>query len=200
MKTNTNFAALLTQFFTVRLVQQRDASPHTISSYRDTFKLMLQFSKKLIGKEPSKLSIEDVDSSLVIAFLNDLENSRGITARTRNLRLTAIRSFFRYLSYELPEHSRQIQRVLAIPAKNCTHALVNYLSRPEVEALLEAPDRSCWSGRRDHVWMLLAAQTGLRVSELTGLTHQNINIDTGANVHVAHSTNNRNLLKFCQLK
>jgi site-specific recombinase XerD len=184
MKTLTNFPKLLTQFFNIRLIQQRNVSPHTISSYRDTFKLMLQFAKKQIEKEPSQLSIEDIDISLVMAFLDDLENSRGITPRSRNLRLAAIRSFFRYVSYELPEHSKQIQRILAIPAKRCNNKLIDYLNQLEVKALLEAPDRNSWSGRRDHAWMLLAVQTGLRVSELTGLTCQDVNLDSGAHVHV----------------
>jgi integrase/recombinase XerD len=183
METN-NFATLLSQFFTVRLIQQKHASSHTISSYRDTFKLLLQFSKKLIGKEPSQLSIENIDASLVMEFLNDLENNRGATIRTRNLRLTAIRSFFRYASYEVPDCNQQIQRVLAIPSKRYTQELVNYLSRAEVNALLKAPNRNHWSGRRDHAWILLAVQTGLRVSELTKLTHQNIDLNTGAHVHV----------------
>jgi integrase/recombinase XerD len=184
MKTSTNFATLLSQFFTVRLIQQKHVSPHTISSYRDTFRLMLQFCKKLIGKEPSQLSIEDINASLVVEFLNDLEKNRGITARTRNLRLTAIRSFFRYASYEVPECVQQIQRVLAIPTKRSTQTLVSYLSRAEVNALLKAPNRSHWSGRRDHAWILLAVQTGLRVSELIGLVRQDVNFDTGAHVHV----------------
>ncbi len=184
MKENTNFSTLLTKFFTARLIQQKNVSAHTISSYRDTFKLMLQFAKKSIGKDPSKLSFEDLDASFVMSFLNDLEKVRGITARSRNLRLTAIRSFFRYLSFELPEHGKQIQSVLAIPAKKHKTILVNYLTRTEVKALLEAPDRNCWSGRRDHAWMLLAVQSGLRVSELTSLVRQDITFDTGAHVHV----------------
>ena len=184
MKATINFSTLLTKFFTVRLIEQKNVSAHTICSYRDTFKLMLRFAKKSIDKDPSKLSFEDVNSSFVTLFLNDLEKSRGITARSRNLRLTAIRSFFRYLSFELPEYSKQIQSVLAIPTKKHKNTLVNYLTRPEVDALLKAPDRSCWSGRRDHAWLLLAVQSGLRVSELTNLVRQDINLNTGAHVHV----------------
>lgn len=178
------FATLLTQFFTERLIQQRHASPNTIGSYRDTFKLMLQFAKKQLGKEPSNLTVEDIDASLVNTFLTDLEERRGITARSRNLRLTAIRSFFRYISYELPDCSKQIQRVLAIPTKRYTRVQINYLTRPEVDALLASPDQSTWSGQRDHAWMLLAVQTGLRVSELTGLSHQDVSLKTGAHIHV----------------
>jgi integrase/recombinase XerD len=179
-----NFAVLLTSFFTVRLIQQRHASPHTISSYRDTFRLLLLFAKDKVGKEPSRLTLEDIDAPLVSAFLDNLEQHRGIGARSRNLRLTAIRSFFRYAAFECPAQSGPIQRVLAIPCKRCTHKQVHYLTRPEVDALLAAPDRSSWSGRRDHAWLLLAVQTGLRLSELTGLSPQDVNIGAGAYVHV----------------
>ena len=112
--------------------------------------------------------LEDIDAPLVAAFLDELEAKRGITARTRNLRLTAIHSFFRYVAFEAPAHAAQTQRVLAIPAKRFTRTLVPFLSRPEVDALLAAPDLRTWSGRRDHALILLAVQTGLRLSELTG--------------------------------
>lgn len=184
MKTTTSFASLLTRFFTDRLILQKHASPHTIASYRDTFRLLLQFARQRLGKEPARLAVPDIDAPLVNAFLNDLEACRNITARSRNLRLTAIRSFFRYIAYEAPDHAAQIQRVLAIPTKRCSHAQVHYLTRSEVDALLAAPDRSTWAGRRDHAWLLLAVQTGLRVSELTGLTHLDVNLDTGAHIHV----------------
>jgi len=184
MKPSLTFPVLLTRFFSQRLIQQRQASPHTISSYRDTFRLLFQFAKVRLGKEPSRLTWDDIDATLVGAFLDDLQKRRGIGARTRNLRLTAIRSFFGYAAYELPERSDQIQRVLAIPAKRYSHEQVHYLSRQEIDALLAAPDRSTWSGRRDHAWLLLAVQTGLRLSELTGLTHDDAHIGSGAYVHV----------------
>ena len=123
-----------------------------------------------LGKEPSQLTIEQIDAPLISSFLDDLENRRGISARSRNLRLTAIRSFFRFAAFELPAQSAPIQRVLAIPCKRCVHEQIHYLTRPEVDALLAAPDQTTWSGRRDHAWLLLAVQTGLRLSELTGLT------------------------------
>lgn len=184
MKTQANFASFLTRFFTQRLIQQSNVSPHTIASYRDSFRLLLQFADKRLKKTPSKLSIEDLDAPLIHDFLKHLEKDRGVTTRSRNLRLTAIRSFFKFISYELPEHSAQIQRILAIPTKRCTHAQVNYLKRHEVEALLASPDRKTWSGRRDHAWILLAIQTGVRVSELTGLTRQGVSLETGAHIHV----------------
>jgi len=179
-----SFATLLTRYFTQRLIQQRCASPHTISSYRDTFHLLLLFAKTRLGKEPSQLTIEQIDAPLVSAFLDDLQNRRGIGARSRNLRLTAIRSFFRFAAFELPAQSEPIQRILAIPCKRHVHKQIHYLTRPEVDALLAAPDRTTWSGRRDHAWLLLAVQTGLRLSELTGLTRQAVQCGAGAHVHV----------------
>ena len=179
-----SFATLLTRYFTQRLIQQRCASPHTISSYRDTFHLLLLFAKTRLGKEPSQLTIEQFDAPLVSAFLDDLQNRRGIGARSRNLRLTAIRSFFRFAAFELPAQSEPIQRILAIPCKRYVHKQIHHLTRPEVDALLAAPDQTTWSGRRDHAWLLLAVQTGLRLSELTGLTRQAVQCGAGAHVQV----------------
>jgi site-specific recombinase XerD len=184
MKPTPGFATILTRFFTQRMMQQRHASPHTIGSYRDTFRLLLQFARVRLSKEPSQLAWEDVDAPLICTFLNDLEERRGIGARSRNLRLTAIRSFFRYAAFELPAQSDPIQRILAIPSKRCTHEQVHYLTRPEIDALLATPAQTCWSGRRDHAWLLLAVQTGLRLSELTGLTRQDVGLGRGAHVHV----------------
>ena len=172
MSGQPNFGVLLERFFTQRLMQQRRASAHTIASYRDTFKMMLQFVHKRLRKAPSALALDDIDAPLVMAFLDEMERARGITARTRNLRLTAVHSFFRFAAFEAPTHSAQIQRVLAIPAKRFTRTLVPFLSRQEVDALLAAPDQRSWSGRRDHALLLLAVQTGLRLSELTSLRHE----------------------------
>src|SRR2546430_2180440 len=169
MKSTSNFPGLLEGFFTQRLLQQKQASTHTIASYRDAFRLLFRFIEKHLHKPPSRLTLEEIDAPLVAAFLNDLEKNRSISPRSRNLRLTAIRSFFRYAAYEAPAHSAQIQRVLAIPSKRFTRTLVRFLTRSEVDALLEAPDRNTWSGRRDHAFMLVAVQTGLRLSEMTGL-------------------------------
>jgi site-specific recombinase XerD len=155
-----------------------------IASYRDTFRLLLQFVHGRLHKAPSALMLEDVDAPLVAAFLDALEAKRGVTARTRNLRLTAIHSFFRYVAFEAPAHAAQTQRVLAIPAKRFTRTLVPFLSRPEVDALLVAPDLRTWSGRRDHALILLAVQTGLRLSELTGLVPDDLQLGAGAHVQV----------------
>ena len=184
MKGPPSLAALLESFFTQRLMQQRRASAHTIASYRDTFRLLLQFIQRRHHKTPSMLALEDIDAPLVVSFLDDLEKARAVTARTRNLRLTAIHSFFRYVAFEAPTHAAQIQRVLAIPAKRFQRALVPFLSRQEVDALLAAPDQRTWSGRRDHALILLAVQTGLRLSELTGLRQEDLHVGTGAHVRV----------------
>jgi site-specific recombinase XerD len=184
MTRRPTFPILLESFFTQRLMQQRQASTHTIASYRDTFRLLLQFAQRRLRRAPSMLALEDIDAPLVVDFLDELEKVRNVTARTRNLRLTAIHSFFRYVAFEAPEHAAQIQRVLAVPAKRFARALVPFLSRQEVDALLAAPDQRTWSGRRDHALILLAVQTGLRLSELTGLQQQDLHVGTGAHVRV----------------
>ena len=179
-----NLAALLEGFFPRRLMQQRQASAHTIASYRDTFRLFLRFAQKRLKTAPSALDLEQLDAPLIAAFLADLEQERGVGARSRNLRHSAIRSFFQYAVFESPGHASLIQRVLAIPSKRCTRKQVCHLTREEVEALLAAPDRSTWSGRRDHVLLLLAVQTGLRLSELTGLRTTDVRLGSAAYVHV----------------
>ena len=184
MTTLTSFPALLERFFTQRLMQQRQASPHTISSYRDTFRQFLKFVEQRLHKPPSHLSFEEIDAPLVVTFLDCLEKQQGLSVRSRNLRLTAIHSFFRYTAFEAPAHSAQIQRVLAIPSKRFTRTLVEFLTRSEVDALLAAPDPHTWSGRRDHAFILVAVQTGLRLSEMTGLKRADLVIGTGAHVRV----------------
>jgi site-specific recombinase XerD len=182
MKSSATLAPLLESFFTQRLMNQRQASPHTISSYRDTFRLLLQFAQQRLHKSPARLAFEEIDAPMIVAFLDDLEKCRGITARSRNLRLTAIRSFFHYAAYEEPSRAAQIQRVLAIPGKRHTRALVHFLNRPEIDALLAAPDPRTWFGRRDHALLMVAVQTGLRLSELTGLQRHDVALGTGAHV------------------
>lgn len=184
MTNPASFAPLLERFFTQRLMQQRQASPHTISSYRDTFRQFLKFVQQRLHKPPASLNFEEIDAPLVVAFLDDLEKRHGVSVRSRNLRLTAIHSFFRYAAFEAPERSAQIQRVLAIPSKRFTRTLVNFLTRPEVDALLDAPDQCTWSGRRDHAFLLVAVQTGLRLSEMTGLKREDLILETGAHVRV----------------
>jgi site-specific recombinase XerD len=165
-------------------MQQRQASPHTISSYRDTFRQFLKFIQQRLRKPPSRLTFEEIDAPLIVAFLDELEKLQGISVRSRNLRLTAIHSFFRYAAFEAPAHSAQIQRVLAIPSKRFTRTLVHFLTRPEVDALLAAPDQFSWSGRRDHAFLLVAVQTGLRLSEMTGLKREDLILGAGAHLRV----------------
>ena len=180
----TSLAPLLERFFTQRLMQQRQVSPHTISSYRDTFRLLLTFSQERLHTQAARLALAQLDAPFILEFLDHLERYRGLSPRSRNLRLTAIHSFFRYAAFEAPTHAAQIQRVLAIPSKRFTRTLVRFLTRPEVDALLAAPDRRTWFGRRDHAFLLMAVQTGLRLSEMTGLTREDLTLDIGAHVRV----------------
>jgi integrase/recombinase XerD len=177
----TALAPILQAYFTERLAQ-RQASPHTVASYRDTFSLLLRFAQQRLSKPPSRLEFADVDASFVGAFLDHLETERGNCAATRNNRLAAIHSLFSYAALRCPEHAATIGRVLAIPPKRTDSTVVSFLSRDEVQAILASPDRATWFGRRDHALLLVAVQTGLRVSELTGLTRGDVTLGTGANL------------------
>jgi site-specific recombinase XerD len=192
------FPTLLQRFFTQRLMQQKRVSAHTISSYRDTFRMLLLFAQKRLRTPPDKLVFEKLDAPFIAAFLNELEKTRGVTARTRNLRLTAIRSFFRFASYEMPTHSAQIQRVLAMPAKRFDRKLIDFLTRPEADALLAAPDRTSWIGRRDHALLLTTLQTGLRLSEATSLRRRDITFDTGAHVEILGKGRKHRVVPLCK--
>jgi integrase/recombinase XerD len=172
----------LQAFFTERLLRERNASPLTVAAYRDTWRLLLGFASKRTGKPPSALGFDDLDVPLIGAFLNHLEHERGNSVRTRNARLAAIHSLFRYAALRHPEHAASIARVLAIQAKRFERALVNFLTEPEVNALLAAPDRATWIGRRDRAMLLVAAQTGLRISELIGLCAVDVHLGSGAHV------------------
>jgi site-specific recombinase XerD len=172
-------APTLQAFFTERLIGQRQASPHTIAAYRDTFRLLLTFVHERTGIAPNALDIDDLDAGLISAFLDHLESERGNRPRTRNARLAAIRSLYHYAALRHPEHAATIARVLAIPSKRHERAILSYLTEPETAALLAAPDRSRWIGRRDHALMTLTIQTGLRVSELTTLRCRDVCL-TGA--------------------
>src|SRR5262249_46757912 len=178
----TALAPTLQAFFTDRLTRQRQASPHTIAAYRDTWRLLLGYAARHTGRQPSQLDLADLDAPLIGDFLDYLERERGNTVRTRNARLAAVHSLFRYPALRPPEHAELTARVLAIPPKRHSKALVTYLAEAELAALLAAPDRTTWAGRRDHALILLAAQTGLRISELTGLTIGDVHLGTGAHV------------------
>jgi len=172
----------LQAFFAERLAQQRQVSPHTMAAYRDAFCLLLQFATGRLRKAPSDLVVDDLDAPLIGAFLDYLETERRNGPRTRNARLAAVRSFFRYLAFRVPERAEGIRRILAIPEKRFDRDLVDFLTRAEIEALLKAPDRATWTGRRDHCLLLFAVQTGLRVSEITGLRIEQVELRSGAYV------------------
>ena len=178
----TDLAPTLQAFFTDRLARQRHASGQTVAAYRDAWRLLLAFAAGRTGKQPSKLGIADLDAPLVGDFLDHLEHDRGNGARTRNARLAAIRSMFAYAALRHPEHAETIARVLAIPAKKFDRALVTWLTEREVDALLTAPDKTTWAGRRDHAMLALAAQAGLRISELTGLTCGDAHLGSGPHI------------------
>ena len=178
----TTLAPTLQAFFTDRLARHRQASPHTIAAYRDALKLLLVFAAQHIGKQPSQLEITDLDAPMIGAFLDHLESARGNGVRTRNARLAAVHALFRFAALRHPEHAAVIQRILAIPPKRFDRQLVTYLTEPETTALLAAPDTATWTGRRDHALLVLAVQTGLRVSELTALTCADVHLGTGAHV------------------
>ena len=173
-------APTMEAFFTTRLMTQRRASPHTIAAYRDTFRLLLGFVEEDIGKRPGVFDIADLDAARISAFLDHLERDRGNAVRTRNARLAAIHSLFRFAALRHPEHASLIERVLAIPPKRFERQIVAYFSDDEITALLDAPDRSTRLGRRDHALLVTAIQTGLRVTELVGLRRGDVTLGAGA--------------------
>jgi site-specific recombinase XerD len=182
MTPSTSFARLLQTFFTDRLVQQRRASPHTIASYRDTFRLLLRFAHERLGTEPSTLRLADLDARFIGAFLDHVEGQRGNSARTRNVRLAAVHAFFRYVSICEPAHIDHCRQILALPTKRHERRPIAFLRREEIDALLAAPDAATWIGRRDRMLLWLAIQTGLRVSELIHLRCADVILGSGAHL------------------
>jgi integrase/recombinase XerD len=180
--TTATLPALIQQFFTDRLCTQMEASPNTIAGYRDTFRLLLRFASEQTGRAPTKLKIEDMGAALVGDFLAHVETQRRNSARSRNTRLAAIRSFFRFVAMCEPGYMLHCQKVLAMPDKRHVRRTVDFLDREEMDALLAAPDRAAWVGRRDHAILIVALQTGLRASELINLRRCDIVIGTGAHV------------------
>jgi integrase/recombinase XerD len=178
----TAITATVQAFFTERLVRQRRASPHTIAAYRDTLRLLLGFAAARAGTSPSRLDFADLNAPMISAFLDHIENERGNSIRSRNARLAAIHSLFAYAALRHPEHAADIERVLAIPSKRGDQTIVTFLTDTETSALLTVPDRATRTGRRDHAWILLAVQTGLRASELTALTCGDVHLGAGAYV------------------
>lgn len=178
----TILAPTLEAFFTERLLTQLKASPRTVAAYRDSFRLLLGFVRERTGKAPSQLDVADLNAPLIGSFLDWLEEGRHNSVRTRNARLAAVHSLFRYASLRHPEHADVIQRVLAIPSKRCERTTVDFLNQKESNALLAVIDRAKWTGRRDYALLVLAIQTGLRVSELIGLTIGDVELGSGAHV------------------
>jgi integrase/recombinase XerD len=178
----TALAPTLQAFFTERLIRQRRASGHTVAAYRDTWRMLLAFAARRAGTPPSRLDLTDLDAPAIAAFLDHLEKDRGNSIRTRNARLAAIHSAFSYAALRHPEHAGLIARVLAIPAKRADKALVTWLTEEEADALLTAPSQATRTGRRDHAMLHLAIVTGLRVSELTALTRDDLQLGAGPHV------------------
>lgn len=183
----TALAPTLQAFFCDRLIKQRAASPNTIAAYRDTFRLLIAYTTDHTNTDPSDLDIGQLDATLIGGFLHHLETERHNSPSTRNTRLAAIRSFYKYAAHQHPEHAETIQRVLTIPQKRTDRATVSFLTRPETEALLAAPDTDTWCGRRDHTILTVMTQTGLRVTETTALTIADVQLDRpGAHINIAH--------------
>jgi len=178
----SDLAPTVEAFFTQRLIGQLQASPHTVTAYRDTYRLLFVFVQKQTGKAPSQLEVADLDTPMIAAFLDHLEHRRASSARTRNARLSAIHSLFRFAALRHPEHAATIQRVLAIPQKRRDDGVVSFLTTPEIDAVLAAPDPTTRIGRRDHALLLVAIQTGLRVSELVAVCRQDLHLE--ANAHL----------------
>lgn len=178
----TLLAPVLQGFFTDRLIGQRNASTHTVAAYRDTFRLLLSYASRDLGRPASQLRLDDLGVTVIAAFLDHLEIERGNRTATRNARLAAIHSLFRYAALQHPDHAATIQQVLAIPPKRCDPTIVTFLTDPELAALLDAPNRGNWTRRRDHALLVLAAQTGLRISELVALIGDDVHLGTAAHV------------------
>ncbi len=179
---NSSFSFLRQSFFTDRLVRQRQASPNTVASYRDTFRLLFEFARRSLNKEPSTLTIDDLNTPFIGSFLDHLEKERANSARSRNTRLAALHSFFKYAALQDPTRSALMQRVLAMPTKRYDRRPIDFLTRGEIEVLLAVPDQDTWAGRRDRTLLFLMAQTGLRVPELIGLACRDIVLGTGPHV------------------
>lgn len=178
------FPALVQNFFVQRLIGQRDASPHTVASYRDMFRLLFSFLAERTKRSPAELTLADFDAPVVLDFLDYLEKKRGNSIRSRNARLAAIRSFMHYVSFQDPAHLPVAQRVLAIPFKRFDRPLLGFLSKPEMDAVIEAPDRNTWSGQRDHVMLATMYNTGARVSEIARLHVGDVLLDRKTSVHI----------------
>ena len=183
-KTSLGFPSLLQDFFCQRLIGQRNVTARTVAAYRDSFRLLLRYTESRLRRSPVAITLDDLDAPLILGFLDYLEHERGNCVRSRNLRLVAIRSFLRYAAYRDPTALPTIQRVLAIPMKRFDRPLLGYLSCEEMQAILEAPDRTTWSGQRDHVMLTVFYNTGARVSEVITLRVCDLDLGHGASVRI----------------
>ena len=179
-----SFGRLLQEYFCDRLIAQRDASPATVATYRDTFRLLLAYARDVEHKAPTEITLGDIDAPLILRFLNHLERERGNTPRTRNARLAAIRSFLHFAAVKSPASLPSVQRVLAIPMKRFDRHVLGFLTREEVDAIVAAPDRSRWSGRRDHAMLATFYNTGARLSEIAGVRVRDVATDRSRAVRV----------------
>lgn len=175
---------LVHAFFCERLISETNASPQTVSGYRDSIRLLLQFMAARIKQAPSSILLEDLDAPVILCFLDDLQISRSNSSRTRNTRLAAVRSFVKYIAFREPVFLPNAERILAIPMKRFDRPVLSYLTRDEVNAISSVLDRSTWSGRRDHVLFATLYNTGARVSELTGLKIVDVNFGETAYIRL----------------
>ncbi|KWR74341.1 tyrosine-type recombinase/integrase, partial [Cupriavidus sp. IDO] len=183
MNSQPSLARHLESFFHQRLTQQRNATRATVAAYRDALRLLVLFASERTGKKPCALAVEDLDRDMILAYLDHLEHSRGNCVHTRNARLTAIRSFFQHVAAIDPASIGVAQRVLSIPSKKSDVPMPHYLSRAELDALLDAPSKSSPCGRRDRVLLLFLARTGARVSEALCVEAADLSLN-GARSHV----------------
>lgn len=179
-----SFGVLLQAFFSEHLLMHKRASAHTVAAYRDTLRLLLNFLSTTQGKIPSAVDVADLDAPVILSFLDHLETGRRNSIRSRNQRLAAIRSLFRYIALRDPESVSVAARVLSIPLKRTEHRLIGYLTRKEIEAILDAPDRAAWIGRRDYALLLTFYNTGARLSEMTMLKRNAVVFGASASVHL----------------
>lgn len=183
MSASPPFSSLVQEFFTQRLVSQGNASARTVTTYRDTLRLLLRYAEAA-GKPPTALTLPDLDAPFILAFLDHLEKERKNSVRTRNVRLAAIRSFLHYAALRDPTSLPTIERVLAIPMKRFDRPLLGFLSREEMEAILAAPDLSTWSGHRDQALLATLYNTGARVSEITAVRIVDAQLDRNLSLRI----------------
>lgn len=175
-------ASLVQAFFVEYLLNQKNASPRTVAAYRDAFRLLLRFIHETKGVQPAALSAADLDAPVILAFLDNIEQQRANCIRSRNARLAAIRSFFRFVQMQEPAGLAVASRVLAIPVKRTERKLVGYLTRSEIDAILSTADQTHWDGRRDHALLLTLYNSGARVSEIIGVRREDIALSAPASL------------------